>query len=283
MPASASSASPEIVKRNGAPGTGSGSSGRPSNSGSSPSAGRIGAGAVARGLLVELGLQHREVQRGVLRHGVIDDRLDAGGQTVLHAVRHVGAEPRRRQDRRAEAAAAGSDAAAVGGGLPPGQPASHASTAWLTWVSSERSTEPTVVPGATARPGAPSRTRRRMPRTVTRRLVLPRPARPAGPGAHQRDAAPGAHQGGGGDDHSEPGGGDACAAAAAAARSAPSSTAPNQIPDEVGEERAAASAGGAPERRMPAPQRRPQATGERGRRSDDADDARAPARARARR
>ena len=53
---------------------------------------------------------------------MIDDRLDAGRQAVLHAVRHIGAEPRRRQHRRAEAAAARGDAPAVGRRLPPRQP-----------------------------------------------------------------------------------------------------------------------------------------------------------------
>ena len=123
MPASASSASPEIVKRNGAPGTRLGIQRQPLELGLESLAGTVAARAVARRLLVELGLQHRQVQRRVLGDRMVDDRLDAGRQPVLHAVRHVGAEPRGREHRRPEAAAAGSDAPAVGRRLPARQPA----------------------------------------------------------------------------------------------------------------------------------------------------------------
>ena len=100
----------------------------------------VAARAVARRLLVELGLQHRQVQRGVLRHRPVDDRLDPGRQAVLHAVRHVGAESGRRQDRRAEAPPARSATRPrCVAGSHRGSHASQASTAWLTWVSSERS------------------------------------------------------------------------------------------------------------------------------------------------
>ncbi len=123
MPASASSARPEIVNRNGAPGWGSGSSGKPFELGLEPFGGPVGLGAVARRLVVELGLQHGEVERGVLGDRVIDDRLDARRQSVLHAVRHVRAQARRRQDGRSEAAPAGGDPPAVGRRLPARQPA----------------------------------------------------------------------------------------------------------------------------------------------------------------
>ena len=83
----------------------------------------VAARAVAGGLLIELGLQHRQVQRGVLGHRAVDDRLDAGREPVLHAVRDIGAEPRRREHRRSEAATARRDPSAVGRGLPSGQPA----------------------------------------------------------------------------------------------------------------------------------------------------------------
>ena len=47
---------------------------------------------VAGGLLVELGLQHRQVPGGVFGDGVVDDRLDPRGEPVLHPVRDVRAE-----------------------------------------------------------------------------------------------------------------------------------------------------------------------------------------------
>ena len=111
------------MNRNGAPGCGSGIQRQALELGLEPFGGAIAAGAVARRLLVELGLQHRQVERRVLGDRVIDDRLDARGQPVLHAVRHVGAEPGGRQHRRAEAPAARRDASAVGGRLPARQPA----------------------------------------------------------------------------------------------------------------------------------------------------------------
>ncbi len=78
---------------------------------------------VACGLLVELGLQHRQVPRGVLGDGGIHDRLHPRRQTVLHPVRHVRPQSHRRQHGRADASTTGSDPASVGRRLPARQPA----------------------------------------------------------------------------------------------------------------------------------------------------------------
>ncbi len=58
----------------------------------------VAAGAVTGSLLIEFRLQHREVLCRVIGNRMVDDRLDAGRQAVLHTVRHIGAKTRRRQD-----------------------------------------------------------------------------------------------------------------------------------------------------------------------------------------
>ncbi len=154
MSASTSSARPEIVNRNGAPGHRLGVERQPLELGVEPFGRPVAAGAVARGLLVELRLQHRQVLRGVLRDGVIDDRLDRGStgraarraerRTPRPAAESTGEPKQRRHGATRPRCVAGSHR---------GSQRSQASTAWLTWVSSERSTVSTVVPERAPRSG----------------------------------------------------------------------------------------------------------------------------------
>ncbi len=52
----------------------------------------------------DLAVQHRQVARGVVVDGGVDDALHAHRERVLHGVRHVDVEAGRGEDRRAEAA-----------------------------------------------------------------------------------------------------------------------------------------------------------------------------------
>ena len=115
-------ASPSSVNRKGAPSCGCGIDVEPLELRRQP-LGRLVPRVPLAGVgALELAVQQRQVLRGVVVHGVVDDRRHPTDQRVLHGVRHVRTEARGTGDRRPGALPADPRARSSGPDLPPRQP-----------------------------------------------------------------------------------------------------------------------------------------------------------------